>query len=238
MAGLARGLLFVAIVWSIAGAFLILHFGQPMLVEPLIQAGLIPSEHAIPRRGPAASCYQSADTPPDAAVKLSDPAEIRQIRYDSWRLGMNLGLAADLSNFRAGEVAPFMQKAETLALALHVPTPVLPKIQHSASALPEFAVYLESDPQCVAAHLTSRYGPSYGYLYKFGAVIGHATLYRAQGIAPFVPQIQHYGQLAGIPQELWLPMTPGTPAGRPDDNMRKEVLAEVQRLESYIKAGQ
>lgn len=238
MAGLGRGLLFVGIVWSIAGAFLILHFGQPMLVDPLIQAGLIPPEHAIPRRGPATSCTsQGADTLPEAAVKLSDP-EKRQIRYASWRLGINLGFAADLSNFRAGEVAPFMKEAETLAAALHVPTPVLPKIQHFGSALPEFEVYLESDPQCVATRLMSQYGPSYGYLYKFGAVIGHAALYRAQGIAPLVPQIQYYGQLAGIPQELWLPMTQGTSPGRPDANMHEEILADVQRLDSYIKAGQ
>jgi hypothetical protein len=230
MAG--RGLLFVGIVWSIAGAFLVLHFGQPELLDRLIQARWIPPELSIPLIEPAASCTsRGANTLPDPAVKLSDPAEIREVRYASWRLGINLGFAADFSNFKAGRVAPFMQEAETLAAAL-------PKIQHLGSALHEFAVYLESDPQCVATRLTSRYGPSYGYLYKSGAVIGHATLYRAQGMTPFVPQIQSYGQLAGIPQELWLPMTQGTPASWPDANMDEEVFTDVQRLDNYIKAGQ
>ena len=36
--------------------------------------------------------------------------------------------------------------------------------------------HLEADPQCVAARLTRRYGPRYGYLYKFGAVVGYAWI--------------------------------------------------------------
>jgi len=245
MAGLARSLLFVGIVWSITGAFLILHFGLPELLDRAIQAGLISSELTITTQSRTrliASCTsQGTDTLPDTAVELIDPTKIKQVRYASWQLGKYLGFAAGLTNaaFKAEQVAPFMQEAESLARMLGVPIPTLPKIQHFANALTEFEAYLESDPQCVAAHLTSRYGSSYGYLYKFAAVIGHATVYRANGVGgAFAPQIQSYGRLAGIPRELWLPITQSPSTGQPGTNTKEEAFADIQRLDSYLKSGQ
>jgi hypothetical protein len=173
-----------------------------------------------------------------ATVDIDDPIVMRQVRYASWMLGRQFGFAAALAGagFADAQTAPVREDVQRRAAALQLPTPVPPKVQHIANQLNEFGDFLEADPQCVAARLTRRYGQRYGYLYKFGAVVGHAIPARVQNVGgTFALQIQLYGREAGIPQELWLPMTLDSLADLPGADAREKVAWIVARLDVYIE---
>jgi hypothetical protein len=215
MRRLLRGVLFLAVVWSITGAFLSLEIGLPLFLDEALKIGWIPEELAMPQMPPADAAAQCTDPVARkegaATGPKVDPSILHQVRFITWRLGRGLGFAAAATNAISRppeQILSLQHEIEALAGAINVPTPLPPKAQHLATALHEFEIYLEQDPECVAARLTSRYAPSFGHLYKFGAVIGHAVPFRANNIgAVFVPQIRQYGRLAGIPDSLWLSMT-------------------------------
>ena len=240
LARLLRGMLFLAIVWSIAGAFLALQVGTPWLVDNALKVGWIPEELAMPGGVRTEGAAQCVDVGAESGVRTSgpiDPSILHQARYLTWRLGRDLGFAAAVAGTASDEQIQSLQRGlATLAEAIAVPAPLPPKIQHLANALHEFEVYLEQDPQCVAARLTSKYEPSFGYLYKFGAVIGHSIPFRVNNIgAVFVPQIRRYGQLAGIPEVLWLPMTQDWPDNPNRTDAQQKTYSILTRLDQHFK---
>jgi hypothetical protein len=241
LARLLRGMLFLAIVWPIAGAFLALEVGIPWLQESALKVGLIPDELAMPgtlRGAGAAPCADARVESGGARTSAPiDPSTLHQARYLTWQLGRDLGFAAAVAGTASDEQIQSLQRGlATLAEAIAVPAPLPPKIQHLANALHEFEVYLEQDPQCVAARLTSKYEPSFGYLYKFGAVIGHSIPFRVNNIgAVFEPQIRRYGQLAGIPEALWLPMTQDWPDNLTMADAQQKTYGILARLDQHFK---
>jgi hypothetical protein len=235
----------LAVVWSIAGAFLFLEVGQAWLFDEVLKIGWIPEELAMPRtpRADAATqCTDPAARSEGATTNPTvDPQILHQVRYATWRLGRELGFAAAATNaisVPAQQILWLQHDIEALAGAIEVPTPLPPKAKHLANALHEFEIYLEQDPECVAAHLTTRYAPSFGYLYKFGAVIGHSVPFRANNVgAVFVPQIRQYGRLAGIPDSLWLPMTQDWP-GLSQPGASERTSSILTELNQYLKERQ
>lgn len=238
-APLARGVWFVAIVWSIAGAFLALEFGWSEFLHRSISAGWLPGELAMPtqERMLVEVCRQEdADAAEAATVVIEDAAALQQMRYATWMLGQQFGFAAAMANmgFTGAQTAPLREELQTWATMLRLPIPAAPESRHILHQLNDFGDYLEADPQCIAARLTLRYGSRYGYLYKFGAVVGYGVPARAQGIgAPFALQIQLYGREAGIPQELWLPLTRDS-ADPPGADSLAKTIALMERLGQHI----
>jgi hypothetical protein len=241
LARLLRGMLFLAIVWSIAGAFLTLEVGIPWLQENALKVGLIPDELVMPgtlRSDGAAPCADAGAESGGARTSAPiDRSTLHQARYLTWRLGRDLGFAVAVAGAASDEQIQSLQRGlTTLAQAIEVPAPLPPKIHHLANALHEFEVYLEQDPQCVAVRLTSKYEPSFGYLYKFGAVIGHSIPFRINNIgAVFEPQIRRYGQLAGIPEALWLPMTQDWPDNPNRADAQQKTYSILTRLDQHFK---
>ena len=238
---LAQGLWFVAIVWSIAGAFLVLEFAWPQLLLWSIGTGWLPAEIAMPaqERMPAALVCRQEDVDAEvgASVDLDDPIAMRERRYASWMLGQKFGFAAAMANagFTDAQTAQLREELQAWAAMLRLPIPAALKSQHILNQMKDFTHILEADPQCVAARLTRRYGPRYGYLYKFGAVVGYAIPARAQNIGgSFAVEIQLYGSKAGIPQELWQPMTLHSLADLPGADPREKVVRMMERLSEHI----
>ena len=245
---LGRGLLFLGVVWSIAGAFLLLQVGLPEIVARVFKAGWIPNELAMPktsRPDAASTCadISSSSSPAETGVG-ADQAVLQQARYLSWKLGFKLGFAAAVASAGIAEdtqLAKLMEERQPLAEALGVQAPKLPEIEHFATALHEFEVYIEADPQCVSAQLARQISPQHGALYKLGAVIGIAMVYRTavpEGGAVFVPQIRRYGELTAIPQALWWPMTQDSLNNLPGADSREKILALVNRIDEHIRQGE
>jgi hypothetical protein len=238
---LARGLWFVVIVWSIAGAFLALEFAWSEFFRRSIGAGWFPEELAMPtpEQMPAAAVCRQKDVDVEEAASLEaeDPLTMQQMRYASWMLGLHFGFAVSMAN--AGQVdtqtVSSREDLQTWAATLRLPTPTPPASRHVLSQLNDFGDHLVADPQCIAARLTRRYGPRNGYLYKLGAVVGYQMPLRAWDIGgPFAFQIQFYGRKAGIPQELWQPLTLGSLAELPGDHPREKMIGLVERLGEHI----
>lgn len=229
----SRALFFIAIVWSIAGAFLALHTGIPALVDRVVKSGWIPDSLALPNAAKLSAHCSSGNEP---RAKLDGEA-LRLIRHAAWRMGFEVGYGAGLASMGRLGAARRSQTSEWLtntARNLNVPEPLLPAIGHSANALHEFAVHIETDPQCTAARLAQRYGEGESAIYKMSAYVGHSASSRAafpEIGARFVPNIRHHAKSANVPEQPLHPLLQDSMGG--EDQTR----AAVNRLDEYFKTG-
>ena len=232
-----RGLRFVAIVWLISGAFLALQLGLPELTHRLVVAGWIPTDLALPEADSVAvqtGCEKASN---GLASSTPDPSVVQHARFASWKLGHNLGFAAGLANLgrTPDQLAPLMRDVAALGSALGVPAPRLPEIRHAGYAFAEYQAFIRTDPQCVAATLAARFGETAARHYRFGLVVGYVVPARAGNFGVLFPaELRHYGQLAGIPDTLFQPLTQEVLPG-PRGAAPAQLLASiVEQLDSYI----
>lgn len=231
-----RALIFVAIVWSIAGAFLALNIGIPALFYKAVHSRWIPDSLVLPN---AAKLSAHCPKENESSVKLDD-AKLREVRYAAWQMGFELGYVTALANIGRLDVARRSESIEWLpniARALNVPVPLLPEIGQSANALHEFAVHIETDPQCTAVGLSQHYGENERAIYKLSAYIGHSAASRIavpEYGALFVPNIRHHAKSANVPEKLLQPLLQDSMGGKPPG---EEMRAAVSRLGEYFKTG-
>ena len=235
----SQGLRFIAIVWSIAGAFLVLHLGSSELFHRLLVASWIPADLVLPDRGSfaATTCGPSAD---QTELRVPDPVAAQHVRFVSWKLGRDLGFAAGMANLghTAAVLDLLMRDNDNLATALAVPTPRLPNIEHEAYAFAEYQAFVRTDPQCVVAALVARFGDVAAHHYRFGLVVGYVMPARKFNFGALFPaDLRHYGQLAGVPAALVQPLTLDV-LPSPEGRDRTELLMGiVQRIDEHILAA-
>ena len=234
-----RVLIFLMVVWSLGAAFLGLQAGLISLLDYGFSAGL-PATMAIPKQSQAAvaHCKEVVSalplSPPDPQLAMKAP-------YLAWQLGNVVGFADGLLSAQAArreQIAGLIQPSVALSRALAVPQPALPEHQSSAFALREFTLFLADDHQCVAAALDSRHSARHAALYKFGAVVGFASVYRR--LAPavgavFGPEIEAYGSAAGLPREVWGPWLEKSMPAPQGSDAREAVPAALRYLNEYIR---
>jgi hypothetical protein len=234
---LRRPLLFLAVVWAIGGAFLALESGFAAFVKSLPR--WFPAVNALPRQSEAARvhCQQVVKDFPQRTADRGLPTA-----YLAWRLGYVLGVAEGLvitgaQGVQGGEL---IRSSKPLSQALWVPDVTLPARGAAAYGLRDFAVFLAEDPQCVATTLESRYSPRHSALFRFGAAIGTASVWRqaAPEIGPILePQIQIYGAAAQVPSQLAQPLLEKSIPAPPGVDARLEVENIAQRIDAFIKTG-
>lgn len=205
-----RVLVFVGVVWLLGGALLAVNRTLIWGTEALVQRGN--AELAIPRQSAAGRerCAELART-----IERSSSGSPKT--YGAWRLGVAFGEAYQRGGFAQG------------AAELGVPSPQSPTNRGSVYRLRDFTVLIAEDPQCTAAALSARYGEREAALYQFGAVAGLVTAYRVDNpqIKPILEiELQFYAEKAGIPPELWKPLTGKTPGGLP---------AELSRIDEFVR---
>ena len=100
-----------------------------------------------------------------------------------------------------------------------------------------YQAFIRTDPQCVAATLAARFGETAAHHYRFGLVVGYVVPARAGNFGALFPaELRHYGQLAGIPDTLFQPLTQEVLPG-PIGAAPAQLLASiVEQLDSYILA--
>lgn len=239
-----RGLiLFVAIVWSIALAFLLVEKGSQQLLDWSLRSGLMPAELGMPRASQdhlaACTARLQASGEPDTPTK--DSGSIRQARLIAWKMGYGFGFTVGLGEAGAlteSQRTESLSTIEPISQALHIPAPVPPPFGPSVTALPDYGQLVEDDPSCTAAVLERRYGAPVGHVYRLGAVVGFAVVYRTlcpQCGALYVPQIRHHAREASLPEVLWHPFTQPPPDGLTSDARQAEVLAMARRIEQALE---
>lgn len=235
-----RVILFLGIVWSVSGAFQTLELGLPELVAVAVRRGWFDPDMVAGSNRPkearesaaAARCAATTAIPADA-----DPVARRHSRQAAFHIGLSLGMAAEMHarlQPRQDLIEKEMEETRQRAAALAVPAPPLPSVNHYATALGDFATYLEQDPACTASSLMLKYGPDNGRLYRFGAVLGYSALACSYGICgSFAREIWYYGRLTDVPEPLWRAMADGSLNDVPVNDRAKLV---IQRLNGILHA--
>ena len=90
---LAHGLLFLGIVWSIAGAFLVLQSLLPELVEQIVTRGWVSPDIAVNRKLDEEAQRRCAE-PQTATRPAPSPATLQRARYAAYQMGFGFGTAA------------------------------------------------------------------------------------------------------------------------------------------------
>jgi hypothetical protein len=236
---IGRFLTGVAIVWAIAGAFVALEIGLPELLSRAIAAGVVPDRMVLPGGLSSDSAAHCRAGGPSGARPPGTEAG-GEARYLAWRLGFQIGWSAGLANMGRSDTGSARSLAEWQASAtkLGIPAPIVPPIRHTANALGEFELHVESDPQCTAARLAQAYGRPYGSAFKLGAYVGFATTFRmALPNAPvFVPNIRYHGQGAGAPAELLQPWLGASLDNVPGSGTQEKVAAILDPLDAHFKS--
>jgi hypothetical protein len=235
-----RLLISVAIVWSIAGAFVALEIGLPELFGRAVAAGAV-SDRMVMSGGLNADSSTHCG-PSSAPENPPAPNALRDARYFAWRLGHEIGWSAGLANAGQSDEASARSLAQWQAMAgnVGIPAPLVPRVRHAAKAMGEFELHIESDPQCTAARLSQIYGKRHGSTFKLGAYVGYAALLRMavpDAPAVFVPYIRHYGEAAGVPQELLQPLLQDALDGVPGATTHEKIVAIRNRLDEYFKTS-
>lgn len=157
--------------------------------------------------------------------------------YLAWRLGYLFGVANGLVIVEEGEpkdIESVIKDWRPVTKALGVPELVPMDFSEPDEAAWEYARNLADDPQCVAAAFESRYSPRFAALYRFGAAIAAATVFRRKALqigAVWEPEIETYGKGALVPDALWRPML------QPVTSSGSEVQAITDRIGVHIKGN-
>jgi hypothetical protein len=235
-------LLFLAIVWSIALAFLLLENSSQELVDWAFRSGTITAALGMPRASAeaAAKCAAEIRASTESEQQALDDESVRQARAIAWKLGYSFGFAVGLGQAGAIDEAQRKESLKVLppmSQALGVPAPVPPALASSVTGLPEYGQLIEDDVPCTASFLDKKFGVRIGHIYKLGALTGFALVYRI--VCPqcgvlFVPQIGHHAREAGLPQEAWRPFAQLPPDPSLEER-RKKGMEVAQGLEEFIK---
>ena len=101
-------LLFVVIAWSIAGAFQLLFWAGPWLVDRGVKAGWMPDGIVKPRPVQTVDCTAAVQGMPQREL---DDATRKRARVAAYELGFNLGLVTGARNAGAGDAADWASTA-------------------------------------------------------------------------------------------------------------------------------
>jgi hypothetical protein len=236
-----RGLaLFVAVVWLIAVAFLVLDTVTYRLIDWAYRSAIIADEYGMPTpsREAAATCATRVQNSMSVSSTTVTP---QQARLVAWKMGTGFGFAIALD--RAGAIDAVKRQEAVNEIAplsqlLLVPTPIPPPSGPSAGALPEYGQLIEDDAACTSAFLAHRYGPPVSHLFKLGALTGFAVVYRTvcpQCGALFVPQVRHHAKEAGLPEESWRPFTQTPPSDESAEIRQQKAMAVLQGIDSSLR---
>ena len=237
-----RTLVFLVVVWSIGAVFLALEAGMAELTW-FSSSNSLPANLVLSKQSQAAfvHCQEVVKNLPPPARNANIDA--RQAGYLAWRLGYMLGSADGALSSGAAKQAGIenvMRQSLQATSALAIPPLALPEHGRSAYALREFSVFLEEDPPCVAAALQFRRSPRHAALYKFGAAVGFASIYRR--LAPMLvdvlaPEVRIYGSAAGIPADLYAPLLGQPVPSGPGADPGQALQSVVNRIDDYIRTS-
>src|SRR5262245_21460133 len=182
---------FVAIVWGVAGSF--------VLLEILASSGtarLFEASDTVGSLGVSAEIRESVTCAPSGdgqRAGVTRPA----VQAAAWSLGVQVGAGArwrevleDAARSQYdpqrrrwfADVQRMIQQTDAevsrLALWLNAPRPTAFARRHSGTALREFVTFVESDAQSTARALARNHGPRVCEAYKMGEYWGYSMMLR------------------------------------------------------------
>jgi hypothetical protein len=245
---------FVAIVWGVAGSFVVLDVlflaGASRLSEP---GGPLESL-SLPAALQRSQVCRAVSRNPNGVSGLAT-ADVRAL---AWLLGVRMGhharsalivgTSAGAGDERARESFTAQQRMvdnaaaerDRLASVLKVPPPAPFTPANQATVNIEFVPFVENDDNRTARALTTDYGSEACELYKMGAYWGFSLLVRAA--LPGEPniyarEIAYYARRLEVPQSLWQPMVSRTPADAAGEALATDADAATRRVAAYLQSS-
>ncbi len=233
---LGRIVVFVAIVWTVAGSFIAIEIAALggmgwFMARPDMAGSLVLSNATRDSK----TCTPAAGE--KAAPAAANTAEVRTA---AWLMGLNIGrdgVARQSASVDRNTLAEVMKDVETLASTLGVPAPQPFVPRQLADANTEFIKFVESDSNETAQALAHRHSPEACHLFKLGAFWGYANLVR-----PFVPgeraifaaELRYHAVRAKLDSSLWQSMTEGTQTSASREEIFRADAAVTEKLTKYL----
>jgi len=233
-----RALMFVGIVWSVATSFvafeLVFLRGTDLLMSrPALSGSLVLSA--------ATRSSQTCVVPADHAAGTGEtPMDPAQARLGAWLLGRKIGrdaIARQYASVDRNLLAQSFHETQQFAALLGTPAPGVFVPQHAATANTEFIAFVEADASQTARQLALRHSAGTCLLYKLGAFWEYAALVRPSlpgERSLFAAEIRHYAMEAGIPPEMWTPLTEVTPAKAGPREINAQTVDLTQKIGAFV----
>ena len=209
-----RVILFIAIVWSVAGSF--------VAIELLSLGGVDWLRSSPALAGSLSLSNATRDSKSCVAEALEGGARVEKspsdVRVAAWAMGLKIGrdaLARQYASVDPNTLAQALKDVETLATLLRVPPPQAFVPRQAANANSEFVTFVESDSNEVARGLARGQSSEACHLFKLGAFWGYSSLVRPSlpGEANiFGAEIRHHARDI-LPDRLSQTMTEPTRSG-------------------------
>lgn len=236
---------FTAITLAIAGLYIILQELEVNWIGPLAMRS---------------DWYQSSQESqwareaeqlprPDAASKATWPRHSRRLVWfsgiSSGKAARILGSALNSRHEKREEIqALAAEMARTAAAMLKMgaginPAPPLSfQTPADANSLEE---RIERDENGMAALISRRFSAQHGYLYKLGMLVGRddfiASEHGGKFLSPDYKLIGRNATLAGLPRELWYPLTQNAAqSGIPPGQLAAHHEGLIKRIDAYLAA--
>jgi hypothetical protein len=246
--------LFVAIVWGIAGTFVVFDIVATSGMDRL--AGAFDEFDAL---SVPDEVRQSATCGPSNGDKHDDRVTNPVVQAAAWSLGVQVGAHArwteSLSDALQSQSDPrsrawltdvqrMVQQTDAevtrLAAALNVPRPTAFAQRNRATAPRDFVTFVEADAQATARGLARNHAPPACEAYKMGEYWGYSMMSR--DILPgernvFAAEISHYATRLQVPETLWRPMVARTPSDATTAQLTSETLALTNALTKHLGAA-
>lgn len=227
---LGRVLLFVAIVWAVAGSFVAFEIailgGMDWVMSSERTSGLA-----------LANAARDSKTCTGEAGARAEPAA--EVRVAAWTMGLMIGrdgVARQSASVSRDMLAEGLKDVAALANTLGVPSPQPFVPRQLADANTEFIRFVESDANETARALAREHSSEACHLFKLGAYWGYANLVRPflPGERPiFAAEIRHHAR-DRLPVALWQPMTEGTRASASSGEIFRADAAVTDGLTKYL----
>lgn len=237
---LKRVLAFVAIVWLVAGSFVIFEVVAMRGFDLVLDT---PSLHGSVMLSPATQQSTACVVQPGEAIPGPAPdLNANGARARAWMLGLQVGEYAQARQWSnpgtLGEYARDIAR-QSSELAVAAPAAFVPN--QIANAHREFIAFVENDAAHTAHQIAVRYSPEACDLYKLGAFRGYSSLVRT--LLPgerveFAIEIRHYARRLSLPETLWEPMVEPAPRGATRAALFADIIKLNNGMTRHLAGGQ
>ena len=241
-----RALIFVALVWGVAGSFVLFEILAVSGFARLLPYGGV-GTFALPAAVTESRVCQA--TPERGATT---PAAAPGVEVGAWNLGVQSGLHTRASllllggevsdEFRLG-VQRFVDatavEIDQLANTLQVPRPAAFVARDVVMVNTEFVFHVEGDGSHTAAALAGAYGARACELYKLGSYWGYSILVRnalAGEANIYAAEISYYAPRTGLPTDITEAMIARTPADASSSMLFADANAVTNRVAAFLQS--
>ena len=227
-----RALLFVAVVWGVAGSFIAIQIVLEQSLDRVLAHPTAATDFAL---STATRTSLTCESGRSGARSLTP-----EVRSTAWMLGLKTGrdaIARQYSSVNASTLAASRKEVEMFSSAAGVPVPSIFVAAHAVNANTDFIAYVESEAMQTARALAAAYAPEACRLFKLGALWGYASMVRPALPGErniFSAEIRHHAD-GTIPTELWKAMIEPTSSSASADSIFRADAATTEKVTRYLR---